>query len=434
MKLVINVQVDGNPHVYIALQMAKDSGYFGTDLTYLATCFFHSCTQTYLKNYSSQLAGMSVGTFKRKGFQAALGEFVATDGNMGSHVYNWVKYVVFVLESWDECFASIQNLHRFINREQVGHVQFEFPSKQVYTDTHKTALTNWVNLVSSNFPRMCKSRNPSPVDLHLMTSSLAEGNFSGDKKHSGLTSKSSGTALVKSTEQRAFVRQLRNLKEDDRNSNAVYSHLYQESGTINHRLADILRLITPKVQDMLQREIYCSQEWTVSRTSLSLFSLTLTMEAAAKFKGEEVPQHPHLITWKPPVVIIKIEEDAKKVLRLRCPCFTCKQLIPCRRILAIKGGVFELSDVHFRYTNDYITGVYTIERSVSDLTDFRGSVFTDQDNERHQFLEFESIPVENETVRSWPWRIILLVLYYYYYYHVNILLLFIITISIIFII
>ena len=71
--LITNVQIDGNPHVRAALEVAVESGKFGrAGWTILGSCFFHGVTQQYFSEYASQLAGISAPTYKREGFRSAL--------------------------------------------------------------------------------------------------------------------------------------------------------------------------------------------------------------------------------------------------------------------------------------------------------------------------------------------------------------------------
>lgn len=58
---------------------------------------------------------------------------------------------------------------------------------------------------------------------------------------------------------------------------------------------------------------------------------------------------------RPPWVVNLIEEDNS--MRLVCTCaFIRRYQLPCRHLLAITGGVFSLSDIHYRYLLDYVLG------------------------------------------------------------------------------
>ena len=223
--------------------------------------------------------------------------------------------------------------------------------------------------------------------MHLMTTSLVEGNFRPLKKLSGLNSHSTPAALVKWTESSAVVRSHTNLKRADRNANTVVTS-YLSDDTIPAEVVNVLRLLNPLVQGILLDELRHSRDRDVFRIAEDQFLVILKEEAITSFQ-KEVVKHPHLYTWRPEHddVLVQVTEDANGVHRLRCPCFTCKRLIPCSSILAIKNGQIQPTDFHFRYFNDYLNGVYTIERSPADLFDFRGAVFTPEDDQRLKIVE-----------------------------------------------
>ena len=143
------------------------------------------------------------------------------------------------------------------------------------------------------------------------------------------------------------------------------------------------------MQALLETEIYSSQKCIVARISESEFRVSLTDDAIRQFQKETVCYYPHLFNWSSDeeVYMINVVSDKKNAPRLRCPCFTCKHLYPCRRVIAIKGGRIDAEDVHFRYLSDYLNGVYDITRTVSDLTDFQGALFLPADAERHQIVD-----------------------------------------------
>ena len=76
--------------------------------------------------------------------------------------------------------------------------------------------------------------------------------------------------------------------------------------------------------------------------------------------------------------MIYIGQDGKNENRLRCPCiYLCKQGLPCRRVIAVKGGTIHLDDFHFRYWSDFLNQTYPfITRYVSDLVDFQGALLS----------------------------------------------------------
>ena len=384
MKLVTNVQVDGNDEVFLALQIAIAEGKFGMPDLVPSLCFFHTVTQTYLCMYGSKLAGLSLSTHRKLGFRAAVHMKEALDGGKGMCVYRWISWLVYNGTSNEFVQASLRELFHFINGEQIGTIRYVHPEE--FTDNHKIVLLEWVRGVVSKFPRLLKYLN-GPVDMHLMTSSLLEGNFQPIKKRSGLNSHSKPEALVKWTEFSALVRQQTKLKRGDRNANTVVtSHLSDSS--IPAEVLNVLRLITPLAQDILLGELRDSHDRDVYRIDENQFRVMLNESAIASFE-KKVVKNPHLYSWRAEHndVIVQVEKDVSGVRRLRCCCFTCKKLIPCSSVIAIKGGLIESTDIHFRYFNDYLNGVYPIDRTRSDLFDFRGAVFTHEDDERHKIVQ-----------------------------------------------
>lgn len=161
MNLVVNVQLDGNPHVRSAIEQALESGYFGTKgLTFLGTCFFHAVTQKFLKEYLSQLAGISRAVFDHDGFQKAISESSSTDGGMGLVVYHWIKHIAYEVKSIVLCMKSLQDLYKFIEGEKFSEkFTFTYPAPNVYGPKHKFALAKFVREVVGNFPRLCSAYN-----------------------------------------------------------------------------------------------------------------------------------------------------------------------------------------------------------------------------------------------------------------------------------
>ena len=167
-----------------------------------------------------------------------------------------------------------------------------------------------------------------------------------------------------------------------RDANAVPTNL------LSNENGHVLRLLTPLARENLQREIDASSEWLVTRVAVDKFALQLSEESILKRRKRGLPQHPHAFNWDPEneKSIITVKEDSKGLLRLRCPasCFTCKSNIPCRRVIAIKSGRVDMTDVHFRYFVDFLNGSYPfLTRSVQDLTAFQGATFTPADETRH---------------------------------------------------
>ena len=386
MKLVTNVQVDGNDEVFDALNIAIAKGRFGVRDLVPSLCFFHTATQSYLMLYGSKQAGLSLSTHRKRGFRDAVDKNVAPlDGGKGKHVYEWISWLAYNATSMEFVTASLTDLFKFINGEQIGRVQYVHPDE--FTEHHKIALLEWVNHVTSSFPRLLKCLN-GLVDMHLMTSSLLEGNFRPLKKLSGLNSHSTPAALVNWTESNAVVRLHTNLKREDRNANTVVTS-YLSDDTIPAVMLNVLRLVNPLVQRILLDELRRSHDRDVYRIAKDKYLVILKEQAITSFEKELI-KHPHLYTWTPEHddVLVQVTEDKNGVPRLRCPCFTCKRLIPCSCILAIKSGQIQSTDIHFRYLNDYLNGVFDcIERSRSDLIDFRGAVFTPEDNKRHNIVE-----------------------------------------------
>ena len=387
MNLVTNVQVDGNDEVFDALNIAIAAGRFGVSDLVPSLCFFHTATQPYLMIYGSKQAGLSLSTHKKRGFRDAVDKNVAPldgIGGKGMHAYEWISWLAYNATSMEFVKASLTDLFKFINGEQIGRVQYVHPDE--FTEHHKIALLEWVNHVTSSFPRLLKCLN-GVVDMNLMTSSLLEGNFRPLKKLSGLNSHSTPAALVNWTESSAVVRLHTNLKRADKNANTVVTS-YLSDDTIPAVVVNVLRLVNPLVQSILLDELRRSHDRDVYRIAEDKYLVILNEQAITSFE-EEVVKHPYLYTWRPEHddVLVQVTEDKNGVPRLRCPCFTCKRLIPCSSILAIKSGQIQSTDIHFRYFNDYLNGVFPIERSRSDLIDFRGAVFTPEDNKRHKVVE-----------------------------------------------
>jgi hypothetical protein len=335
--LVTNVIVDGNPQVYAALEDAKLSGKFGNCHTFISNCFFHGVTQVYLATYASQHAGLSAGTFKKEGFRAALEANVCTDGGIGRALYEWIKYGVYEVISAENWETSLTEMYLFLNREQISSdYVFPFPDELIFTERHKAALLSFLDHCITLFPKMSRFANCNKVSFNVMTTSRAEGNFSPMKKTSNLTSASTPVQLLKYTKITEEIKTQNLKKKSDRDCNAIASGLLHDSPD----LADVLRWLTPKIQDTMKYEILRSKDWNVIRSSLTRFSLRLNKEAVAKFEREKASKHPHLFNWGGgggAEVVINVVEDVKKIRRLQCPCFLCKQLIVCRRVLAIKG-------------------------------------------------------------------------------------------------
>ena len=384
MKLVINVQVDGNGEVFSALQIAIAAGMIGMPDLVPSLCFFHTATQTYLCMYGTKLSGLSLSTHKKYGFRATVNKKEALDGGKGMYVYRWVSWLAYHCTSDEFVQASLSDLFLFIDGKQIGRVHYVHPEE--FTDKHKMALLEWVRQVVSHFPRLLKCLN-GLVDMHLMTSSLLEGNFRPIKKLSGLNSHSKPAALVHWTESSAVVRQQKNLQRGYRNANAVVTS-YLSDPSIPPQVLNVLRFLNPLAQGILLDQLRDSHDRDVYRIEEDRYLVILNESAIASFE-KQVVKNPHLYSWKPEHndVLVQVEKDVRGVRRLRCCCFTCKRLMPCSAIIAIKGGLIDTTDFHFRYLNDYVNGVYPIERSRSDLFDFRGAVFTHEDDERHTIVE-----------------------------------------------
>ena len=404
MKLVINVVMDGNPHVHTAAQQALESGFFGTrGVTTIRNCFFHAVTQKFLKEYLSQLAGISLSVFNTDGFQKAI-EAPSTDGGMGLLVYKWLKWMVYEVKTQEQCLASRSELIKFINGQKFSEkFTFMYPEEKLYGQVNKCALEKFVEEVFANFPRMCMCYNSSRLDFGTKTTSSVEGEFSATKSESRITSKTLPTTVVEHVTGLADRRELSKEVHGHKDANRVPSNLRNNENSL------VLRVLTPLARDNLQKEIDASWDWSVTRVSPHEFLVQLSPEAIKK-KSKSLPlPYPHLFNWdaKHEQCIITVEKDSKGVLRLYCSCFTCKSNTPCRRVIAIKGGrVHQVlqphspryprysnprysnsplqADVHFRYLCDYLNGMYTfITRKLDDLTGHQGATFTPSDDERH---------------------------------------------------
>lgn len=385
MNIVTNVQIDGNDEVFEALQIAIASGKLGAPDLEPSLCCFHGLSQPYLMMYGSKLAGMRLRVHNKEGFRAALGGNAALDGGKGKQVYDWLTFLAYTAKSKEFVETSLENLYRFIAGEQIGKVQYSHP--EVFTDRHKVLLLEFVNHVVAKFPRLLKCLNNQVVDMHLMTSNICEGNFRPIKKLSGLNSHSAPASLVKWTESSAEVRHQRDLKRADRDANAFCSK-YASDDAITPQLANVLRVLNPHAQSIILDELRRSKDLVVYRIAYDKYLVVLGEQAISSTE-KLVMTTPHLFTWRPEDNDIEVQvlADVGGVLRLRCSCFTCKRLLPCCAILAIKGGCLDYSDLHFRYFSDFLNNVYSIKRSRADLYNYRGAVFTPADEKRYKIVE-----------------------------------------------
>ena len=387
MKLVVNVVMDGNPHVHNAAKQALESGFFGTrGLTIVRTCFFHAVTQKNFKEYLSQLAGISLSVFNTDGFQKAISETSSTDGGIGLLVYYWIKWIVYEVKTQEQCLESLEQLHKFIDGQTFSeHYTFAYPDRKVYTKKHKVALAKFVREISGNLPLMANAYTASfPVDFGLFCTSMIEGDFGVRKRESNINSKSKVTAVLEYESHLVDRRDVTKTVTSYRDTHAVPTNLgSNENGSV-------LRLLTPLARDKLQCEIDASFDWSVTRIAEYLFVLQLTKKAAKKIRrGLQIQKCPHLINWIPDheKCVIMVKEDSKGGLRLRCGCLTCKSNFPCRRLIAIKGGRVDTADVHIRYHCDFLNGTYPfITRVVEDLTAFQGAIFSLADNAKHMIV------------------------------------------------
>ena len=399
MNLLVTVIMDGNKEVHAAARQALESGYFGTkEITRIGTCFFHAVTQKFMKDYLSQLAGISQKVFDTEGFQKAISETSSTDGGIGLLVYYWIKSIVYEVQTPELCLQSLDDLNKFINGNKFSeNYTFTYPDPKVYGPQHKVALERLVRDVFGNFPLMCSAYNSSVVNFGSKCTSMIEGDF-GLKKRLGLiTSKTTVTTVVRHEEDLASRRELAKEVTMHRDANAVPTNL--RSNENGH----VLRLLTPLARENLQREIDASSEWSVTRVTVDAFALQLSEESIQKRRKRGVPQHPHDFNWNPEheKSIVTVKGDSKGLMRLRCGCFTCKSNIPCRRVIAIKSGRVDKADVHFRYFVDFLNGSYPfLRRSVQDLTAFQGAIFTTADDTSHMIVVAPSAPVAMSEVNN----------------------------------
>lgn len=385
MKLLVSVIMDGNKEAHSAARQALESGFFGTEgITFISTCFFHAVTQKIVKDYLSQLAGISQKVFNTDGFQKAISETASTDGGIGLLVYYWVKWIIYEVKTRDLCMQSFEDLNKFINGKKFSEkYTFIYPDPGVYGPKHKVALETFVREVFGNFPLMCSAYNLSPVNFGTKCTSGIEGDFAVKKRLGLITSKTTPTNVVRHEEDIANLRELAKEVTIHRDAFAVPTHLRTDEN------GHVLRLLTPLAREKLQREIAASSDWSVTRIAVDKFALQLSEESILKRLNRGVPQHPQLFNWVPEheKSIITVKEDSNGFLRLQCGCFTCKSNIPCRRIIAIKAGRVDQVDVHFRYFVDFLNGTYPfLTRTVQDLTAFQGAAFFPADNARHMIV------------------------------------------------
>jgi hypothetical protein len=374
MKMLVNFIADGNKEVHAAIKQAVESGFVGTKgLTFLASCFFHGGTQVFLKDYFCKTSGISGKTFKKEGFRKAIHERPHDDGDMGLTVYNWIKWAVYNAKTVEIFSKSLENLFRFIKKQPISSkYTYTYPPETVYTTQHQAILVQLVQDIRSLFPVMASCYNPSPVDFGLKTTSRNEGDFSVRKKLSNLNSKSTAASVVQFEQNLSETRSVSQQLSAHRNAFAVPVRL------VGDRNFDVLRKLSPKARALLQEQISASQKYMVIRTSVTSFLVKLTEEGKIWHKRGDLSK-PHLFDWEPEHedTIITVVVDPNGVSRLLCKCFTCKHLYPCGCVIAIKRGLVDLFDIHLRYHIDFENGLYPfVKRSVSDLIDFKGAVFS----------------------------------------------------------